>query len=79
MYVAIRRPRVHRAVCACAYRNSVKIVNVDRMLTLIVAHQSRTEQQHEQPASYSRERDLENSILKGRISRLKQYTKLLWS
>ena len=40
MYVAIRRPRVHHALCACAraYHNSVKIVNVDRMLTLIVAH-----------------------------------------
>ena len=36
MYVAIRRPRVHHALCTCqcahiAYRNSV---------TLIVAHQS---------------------------------------
>ena len=39
LYVVIRRPHVHRALCACAYRNSVKIVNVDRMLTLIVAHQ----------------------------------------
>ena len=56
-YVATRRPRVHHAVCACAYRNSVKIVNVPSTLTLIVAHQSRrTEQQHEQPASYSMER-----------------------
>ena len=58
MYVAIRRPRVHRALCACAYRNSVKIVNVYHMLTLIVAHQSRrtrTKQQHEQPVSDSRE------------------------
>ena len=39
----LRRPRVHHAhtrnVRACAYRNSVKTVNVDRMLTLIVAHQ----------------------------------------
>ena len=57
MCVAIRRPRVYYAVCVCAYRNSVKIINVDRMLTLSVAHQSRrTEQQHEQPASYSRQR-----------------------
>ena len=48
MYVAIRCPRVHYAVCTCTYHNSVKIINVYRMLTLIVAHQSRrTEQQHE--------------------------------
>ena len=32
MYVAIRRPRVRPAVYACAYCNSVKIVNVDCML-----------------------------------------------
>ena len=56
LYVAIHCPHVHYAVCACTYRNSIKIINVYRMLTLIVAHQSRTEQQHEQPANYSRER-----------------------
>ena len=39
MYVAIHCPRVHHAVCACAYRNSVKIINVHIMFTLIVAHQ----------------------------------------
>ena len=33
MYVAIHRPRVHHTVCTCAYRNLVKSINVDRMLT----------------------------------------------
>ena len=49
VHVAIRRPRVHHALCACAYRNSVKIVNVYRMLTLIIAHQSRRKTRTEQP------------------------------
>ena len=48
---------VTSSTCSCTYRKSVKIVKVHRVLTLIVAHQSRRiEQQHEQPASYSRER-----------------------
>ena len=29
MYVVIGRPCVHHTVCACAYYNSVKIVNLD--------------------------------------------------
>ena len=43
MYVAIHHPCIHHAVCACAYRNSVKIITVYHMLlTLIVAHLERT-------------------------------------
>ena len=41
--------------------------HVDRMLTLIVAHQSRSQCQNWTE---------ENSLLKGRRSRLKQYTSL---
>ena len=52
---------------------SVKIVNVDCMLTLTVAHQSRrTEQQHDMNSQrVIAGRDLENSLLKGRRGRLK--------
>ena len=79
MYVAIHRPRVHHALRACAYRSSVKIVNVDSMLTLVVAHQSRPGEQNSSMNSQRviAGRDLENSLLKGRRSRLyKQYTSL---
>ena len=70
LYVVIHHPHVHHAICACTYYNSVKIVNVDCMLVLIVAHQSRSQR-------VIAERDLENSLLKGRRSRLKQYTSLI--
>ena len=76
MYVAICRPRVHHAVCACAYRISVEIVNVHSMLTLIVAHQSRRTNSSMNSQRVIAGRDLENSLLKGRRSRLKQYTSL---
>ena len=78
-------------VRARAYHNSVKIVNVDRMLTLIVAHpagelksrmnSSRCSLAGPEPLMNSQRvragRDLENSLLKGRRSRLyKQHTSL---
>ena len=59
------------AVCACAYRNSVKFVNVYSMLTLIVARRTAAASE-----VYHAGRDLEDSLLKGRGSRLKQYTSL---
>ena len=49
-----------------AYHNSVKIVNIDRMLTLIVAHPAGELNSQRVRAV----RDLENSLLKGRRSRL---------
>ena len=57
-----------------AYHNSVKIVNVDRMLTLIVAHPAGELNSQRVRAV----RDLENSLLKGRRSRLytEQHTSL---
>ena len=67
VYVAIRRPRVYRLSCSMRVRISQvgKDRHVDRMLTLIVAHQSRSQCQNWTE---------ENSLLKGRRSRLKQYT-----
>ena len=32
---------INHVVCACTYSDSVKIINVYHMLTLIIAHQSR--------------------------------------
>ena len=69
----------HLDLCACAYRNSVKIVNIASMLTLIVDHQSRRTVLNSSMNSQRviAGRDLENSLLKGRRSRLcKQYTSL---
>ena len=64
---------------ACAYHNSVKIVNVDRMLTLIVAHPAGELNSSMNSQRVRAGRDLENSLLKaGRRSRLyKQHTSLL--
>ena len=49
-YVAIRRPRVHRALYACAYRNSVKIVNVEN--SLLKGRRSRFYKQYTSLQSY---------------------------
>ena len=81
MYVAIRRPRVHHALhyvrVRAMYHNSVKIVNVDRMLTLIVAHPAGELNSSMNSQQVGAGRDLENSLLKGRRSRLyKQHTSL---
>ena len=77
MYVvAIRRPRVHYARVR-AYHNSVKIVNVDRMLTLIVAHPMAQQETRLNSQRIRAGRDLKNSLLKGRRSRLyDQWTKV---
>ena len=62
---------------ARAYHNLVKIVNVDRMLTLIVAHPAGELNSGMNSQRVSAGRDLENSLLKGRRSRLyKQHTSL---
>ena len=62
---------------ARAYHNSVKIVNVDRMLTLIVAHPAGELNSSMNSQRVRAGRDLENSLLKGRRSRLyKQHTSL---
>ena len=39
MYVAIRRPRAHHAH-VCVHIDTVKIVSIDHVLTLNVAHQT---------------------------------------
>ena len=64
-------------VRACAYHNSVKIINVDRMLILIVAHPVGELNSSMNSQQVRAGRDLENSLLKGRRSRLyKQHTSL---
>ena len=42
VYVAIRHPRAHHAP-ACVHIDAVKIVSIDHMLTLNVAHKSTEE------------------------------------
>ena len=62
---------------ARAYHNSVKIVNVDCMLTLIVAHPAGELNSSMNSQRVRAGKDLENSLLKGRRSRLyKQHTSL---
>ena len=62
---------------ARAYHNSVIIVNVDRMLTLIIAHPAGELNSSMNSQRVRAGRDLESSLLKGRRSRLyKQHTSL---
>ena len=61
---------------ACAYHNSVKIVNVERMLSLIVAHPAGELNSSMNSQLVKAERDLENSLLKGRSRLYKQHTSL---